>query len=88
MRSYSIQEYEVAGCKEMRGAMLAIHGITTGKVCDTGCYAFNEGKCLAYLRLTHFVTPAENSITRETVRQEATRRCISISQVRRERNRG
>jgi hypothetical protein len=31
--------------------MLAVWGITGGKVCDTGCHAFNGGKCQSYKKL-------------------------------------
>ena len=82
MKSYSVAEYILAGCKEMDSpSMLAVHGLTQGKVCD-GCHAFNDGKCLAYKKLTSFKTPISMTL-QETVKQEAKRRGVSISQVRR-----
>jgi len=84
MKSYTGEEYIAAGCKEMHGAMLAIHVITAGRICDTGCWAFDGGKCPAYRKLISFKGQSKAEIL-ETVRQEAARRGISISQVRRER---
>lgn len=52
MKDYSISEYILAGCKEMKGGMIAIHHVTGGRVCDTGCFAFNNGTCPAYQKLT------------------------------------
>lgn len=105
MKSYSVAEYQRAGCTDMKDAMLAIHVIADGKVCDTGCWAFDDGKCPAYRRLTFderaqqqqqydrlrsaiglAKSIGQNTIPQtETVRQEATRRGVSISQVRKER---
>jgi hypothetical protein len=88
VKSYTISEYISAGCNEMNiPSMLAVHGITNGKVCDTGCSRFNGGNCPAYKDLVKsklVVGPPHNS-QYETVRQEASRRGISISQVRKER---
>lgn len=53
MKSYTIQQYLNAGCPEMSiPIMVAVHGKTGGKVCDTGCHAFHNGKCPAYKKLT------------------------------------
>ena len=52
MKSYTIKQYLDAGCQEMEvPAMTAVHGMTGGKVCDTGCHAFDSGKCPAYKKL-------------------------------------
>ena len=88
MKSYSIEEYKLAGCEEMEvSTMRAVHGLSNGKVCDTGCHAFNNGKCSAYRNLSGSKTIQEHLKTTmiETVREEATRRNISISEVRRQR---
>jgi hypothetical protein len=87
MKSYTIDEYKKAGCSEMEfPAMIAVHGITRGQVCDTGCHAF--GRCDAYQKLTSGLS-IDNKVIKElsteSVRDEAKRRDISISQVRRER---
>lgn len=53
MKSYTVQQYITAGCPEMDvSVMVAVHGKTGGKVCDTGCHAFNGGKCPSYKKLT------------------------------------
>lgn len=45
MKSYHVEKYIEAGCKELeKPAMYAVWGLTGGKVCDTGCHAFNGGK--------------------------------------------
>jgi hypothetical protein len=90
MESYSIHEYRLAGCKEMDfPSMMAVHGLTQGKVCDTGCHAYNGGKCPAYKRL---ISPnphvPETMAHQETVRETAKRKGVSISQVRRWRKDG
>lgn len=90
MESYSVEAYQKAGCKLLADEMAGIsgiqgslvHGLTGGKVCDTGCHAFNLGRCSAYQNLVNdrevLVAPVE------TVRAEAKRRGISISEVRRQ----
>lgn len=90
MKSYTVEEYKKAGCQEMNGGMLVVHGMTDGKVCDTGCARFEEGKCVAYKKLigTSPASPSSSSyeaVPVETVKQEASRRGISISEVRRQR---
>jgi hypothetical protein len=86
MKSYSIAEYMGAGCMEVyRSSMIAVHRYTQGKMCDTGCWAFHQGRCLAYRKLTIAVTTSATTQYVETVRQEADRRGISISRVRKER---
>lgn len=84
MKSYSIDEYIEAGCEEMNiPAMIGVHGLSNGKVCDTGCHAFDGGNCKAYKNLI-FERKAKEEPT-ETVRQEAERRSLSIKEVRRQR---
>lgn len=90
MNSFKIDAYIAAGCtmlppqKDGLAAMHAVHGLTGGRLCDTGCVAFRGGKCSAYMRLTRNL-PAQ-PISTETVKQEAARLGISISEVRRRRN--
>lgn len=89
MNSYSIDDYKKAGCKEIYNAlMLGVHGITDGRVCDTGCHAFNNGGCQAYKILTQpTLRKVTSEIKTETVKEESLRRGISISEVRRQRRR-
>jgi hypothetical protein len=52
MKSFSIMQYLYARCPEMRlPIMRAVHVETNGKVCDTGCHAYNNGKCQFYKKL-------------------------------------
>lgn len=89
MKSFDAMQYLAAKCNfahESPRPFLAVHGITQGRVCDTGCAEFQGGKCAAYRALTASATPAGPSPEpTETVREEAARRGVSISQVRRER---
>ena len=86
MKSYSIHDYQLAGCQEMHGAMVVVHMATQGKVCDTGCWAFKDGQCPAYKKLTApLSTKIMQTFNADTVREEAERRKISISEVRRQR---
>ena len=88
MKSYTIQEYLDANCEEMKDlTMRAVHGLSNGKVCDTGCHAFDNGKCTAYKNLisNQKAETQSNFEIVETVREEAKRRNISISEVRRQR---
>lgn len=85
MDSYELEDYRKAGCKEFKNkSMIAVHALVGGKVCDTGCYAYNSGRCSAYKNLVNTRVVAE--LPSETVRAEAKRRGISISEVRRQRN--
>lgn len=84
MEYYSIQKYIDSGCPEIKddmGKHLWAH--TRGKICDTGCVRFNDGSCKAYRNLVF--KHKKQTIGIETVRQEAKRRNISITQVRKQR---
>lgn len=72
MKSYTVQQYITAGCHEMEHSnMLAVHGITGGKVCDTGCHAFNGGKCQAYKKLTAVTSQVKKTKYEKTNREFA-----------------
>jgi hypothetical protein len=84
MNAYSIAQYSSAECPEIEiPSMIAVHGITGGRVCDTGCHLFNNGYCRAYKNLTRNLKASIQPT--ETVRAEATRRGVSINEVRRNR---
>ena len=85
MKQYTIDQYRQAGCPEMSGGMLAVHSITGGRVCDTGCSAFEGGRCKHYQKLTgsETIRAKYESSSAETVRDEAKRRGVSIAEVRR-----
>ena len=87
MKSYSLENYEDAGCKQLEGinlhTFLGLHTVMGGRICDTGCCYFDSNpEC--FKRLTSKVY-AQKPIYVETVREESARRGISIKQVRRER---
>jgi hypothetical protein len=87
MNPYPAIKYFEAGCdfaKSGAGAFYAVHGLTQGRVCDTGCAWYANGKCAAYRGLTA-VPAAPKQDQGETVRQEAARRGLSINEVRRQR---
>lgn len=92
MKSYTIKDYITAQCHHFMEAPLtmgAVHGLTGGQICDTGCIDFNHGRCEAYRRLTDWRNDRVKPPTPpETVRAEARRRGVSIKQVRRERRDG
>lgn len=86
MKRYEILDYIKAGCEELKHkAMVGVFGITDGKICDTGCHAYNNGNCKAYKNLINDRTDRKMIEPTETVRNEAKRRSISISEVRRQR---
>jgi len=85
MEPYNIQAYLDAGCFEMKLAlMVLVHGKTGGRVCDTGCHAFDNGRCRAYMKLVNQSKRSTIEPT-ETVKEEAARRGIGIREVRRQR---
>jgi hypothetical protein len=88
MKSYSKQQYLDTGCRELvHASMIVIHGMTRGKVCDTGCHAFNKGQCEHYKRLIKGPSNeiVYSNVKTETVKEEAGRRGVSIREVRRQR---
>lgn len=89
MKAFLPTDYLAAGCTfalEAPMPFMAVHQATVGRVCDTGCSWYTNGKCAAYRSLT---ATAEGQSVRpdagETVRQEAERRGLSINEVRRQR---
>jgi len=85
MKSFTVEQYLAAGCSEMKKeSMLAVHAMTGGRVCDTGCHAF--GHCKEH-RVLIGAAVAEKVYT-ETVREEVERTGLTIGQVRRNRRDG
>lgn len=80
-------EFDDAGCELAKSPLifLGLHKVTRGDPCTTGCAYFNSGKCPAYLKL--FKPQQAKLVVQqgETVREEAARLGISISEVRRRR---
>jgi len=92
MQRFEIVEYMVAGCFQVeRGPGFAVgvglHVFTDGRMCD-GCPKFKEGRCPSYKELTRGLAQKKRDMLAptETVREEAARLGISISEVRRRRN--
>jgi hypothetical protein len=60
MKRYSILAYDDAGCPWLKDCakinkehvFYAILQATDGRVCDTGCAQFDDGKCPGYQNLT------------------------------------
>ena len=92
-KPHTLQEYLDSGCTQMRlasgiidplGVML-VHE-TRGLMCN-GCVMFQQG-CKAVANLVSGTRVATATSAGETVREEAARRNLPISQIRRERNGG
>lgn len=88
-RPYTLGQYVAAGCyqvvKDGKPDVIgiAVHGMTKGLMCN-GC-AYASG-CDAKAKLNGVVrVQSRHSAPTETVRQEAARRNLSISEVRRQR---
>ena len=89
MQRFEIVEYMAAGCFQMERVAVGVglHGVTDGRMCD-GCPKFKDGRCPSYKELTRGLAQKKREILvpTETVREEAARLGISISEVRRRRN--
>ena len=83
---YTVTQYANAGCGQVGDFIgLGIHAVTGGLMCN-GCPVLRSG-CSAFAKLSAAATKQQlPSAPSETVRQEAERRGISISEVRRQRN--
>lgn len=87
-RKYSLSEYDAAGCKQFDDSNLlivaALHRFTSGLMCN-GC-PIRLYNCAAYNKLLALDKKTKpQPMQTETVREEAKRRNISISEVRRQR---
>ena len=87
-RKFSLHEYTQSGCMQFEAPELgfALFNITNGVMCE-GCPAFHNGRCPSFQKMiaTHPLTTQPAAEPVETVRQEAARRGLSISEVRRQR---
>ena len=82
MKGFTVEQYKAAGCPEMeRGSVLFVHGVSGGRVCDTGCHAFASGNCGFYRKLVSGVATPTAKVYTETVREDAARLGISIGEV-------
>lgn len=88
-KPYSLVQYRDAGCFTLtRGDRLdaigvGLHQATGGMVCN-GCF-MQTTSCPALKKLSNTIVSEPKGVYTETVRQEAARRGISISEVRRQR---
>ncbi len=97
MKAYTLLKYQEAGCPEYHKPdpiAVGLYFLFDGKVCDTGCNRYQDGRCPAYRKLTagevSDVSRKRRGVLRdthqeETVRQEAERCGVSIKEVRRRR---
>jgi len=89
MKPFTIQQHVDAKCALTTPILMfrELHAYAGNRcLCDTGCFDFKNGSCVAYRRMTGAtITPAPVKIYTETVKQEAARRNISIAEVRRQR---
>jgi hypothetical protein len=80
-----------------------VHSHLGGKLCDSGCGYFDKGRCGSYSLLTFddpkpvvtvgrmrsgVITVPVKKVYTETVREEAARTGVSLSEVRRKRSEG
>ncbi len=91
-KPYTQEEYKAAGCSLFRGTVaetiMAVHEMTGGKLCTTGCADYNGGRCAAFQKLENGAAQkvvAAGGAPVETVREMAARLNISLSEARRQR---
>jgi hypothetical protein len=86
MKTFTIQQHKDANCHIADGRGLpfeALHAYANGKLCDNGCAYFENGRCGPYKKLIAAGDRPIPPAPTETVRQQAERMGISISEVRR-----
>ena len=81
MSKFTVDQYHAAGCElallTSSALFQALHFTLAGQLCDRQCAYYAGGRCKALKTLTNPVV--------ETVREEAARLGVSISEVRRQR---
>lgn len=85
MKIFTVQQHKDANCHIADGRGIpfeVLHAHAGGRLCDSGCAYFARGRCAAYRRLTAADRPIK-TVPGETVRQQAERLGVSISEVRR-----
>ena len=88
--SFSVFQYADAGCElaDPIHMFVAVHMATNENPCNTGCAYYKGGQCKAYLALNRKEPTVKAPVVPEygeTVKQEAARLGVSISEVRRRR---
>lgn len=81
MQSFTVEEYQRAGCFQFEVPVLALglHAYTRGRMCN-GCPKYEGGKCESLRKMLRPAVPTMRQPAGETVRQEAARRGISIGE--------
>jgi len=88
--SFSVSQYVDAGCELAHpiNLFVTVYRLTKGDPCTTGCAYYKGGQCKAHLALNRGGTTVKAPVVpkySETVKQEAARLGVSISEVRRRR---
>lgn len=88
--TFSVLQYVDANCELANSIYMfvAVHTFTKGDPCTTGCAYYKGGQCKAYLALNKGGTTVKAPVVPEygeTVKQEAARLGVSISEIRRRR---
>ena len=88
--TFSVLQYVDAGCELANpiDLFVAVHTFTKGDPCTTGCAYYKGGQCKAYLALNRKEPTVKAPVVPEygeTVKQEAARLGVSISEIRRRR---
>lgn len=89
MKIFTVQQHKDAGCHIADGRGIpfeTLYSYANGKLCDNGCAYFEGGKCSAYKKLAVSGDRPIPPQPTETVRQQAERLGVSISEVRRMRS--
>ena len=88
--SFTVFQYVAANCELANriDMFVTVHTLTGGNPCTTGCAYYSGGKCRAHLVLNRKEPTVKAPVVpeySETVKQEADRLGVSISEVRRRR---
>ena len=86
MKVFTVQQHKDANCYIADGRGIpfeTLYSYANGKLCDRGCAYFDGGRCAAYKKLIVAGDRPIQQAHTETVRQQAERMGISISEVRR-----
>jgi hypothetical protein len=83
---FTVQQHKDARCHIADGRGIpfeTLYSYANGKLCNAGCAYFEGGRCAAYKKLVAAGDRPISQAPTETVRQQAERMGISISEVRR-----
>jgi len=86
MKVFTVQKHRDANCYLADGKGIpfeTLYSYANGKLCGTGCAFYSGGRCAAYKKLIAAGDRPIQPTPTETVRQQAERMGISLSEVRR-----